>query len=595
MMALFDTLTVKQALGQIRDREAGWMQANIRFYNGDHWQNGEGWSGPRLDVKHPLYNNTLMEIMRTFVSKNVVKEVVDRHVAGVAGKEPGWGVTVRRMLAEGEEPGADERALIAEAEELLVSWWDGQFGLVGKGDELAGAHKIVQSVVSTALLGKRGVLRLFVPPGELNEAGQVPPGSLAESVKRIFVHHPEPDQSGVGVERSRLAQLGVYSYLGGVDGKEELAELTYLDGQSTMLRVIKEGGEVVNEARLALRGRLTMFELHRTLLVTDQVLQQQKMLNLAKTMMQRNVIQGGFLERTFFNTQMPGKNVADTDRPGTTRFVPEPFHTGPGVTNFLAGVTYTDADGNQQVASPSVVYRDPVAVGTFEDTERSAYRGILEEVHQLHALISGDAAASGESRVQARSDFEQSLLLTKPEVEAALRWLLETVLAMAAQFSQQPGRYDGLRVNAEARIDTGPVTADEQRIVGELVDKKLLSKTTGRQRVKVEDTDAEAALVAQESEQEQQLLGTALLNAQRRLDGGNQGVGIGGEIPGGVALESAPDNLQSTKGLNGAQITAAVGLIEQLAAGRIEKAAAIELIVSMGVERQRAELIINGG
>lgn len=124
------------------------------------------------------------------------------------------------------------------------------------------------------------------------------------------------------------------------------------------------------------------------------------------------------------------------------------------------------------------------------------------------------------------SDFEQSLLLTKSEVNGALRWLLETVLAMAAVFSGQPGRFASLRVNAEARLQLGAVSADDQKMVGELVDKKLLSRETGMTRIGVEDTDAEKARIAQESEQDKTLLATALLNAQEQLDGGEQSNGV---------------------------------------------------------------------
>lgn len=523
---MFDNLTLKQAREMVPQAEE-WQESNEAFYRGDHWQNGLGWSGPMLESTHRLYQETMVQIRRGFVSKNVVKEIVGRHVAGVVGREPAWVVTVRRPLGEEEQPTGQEQALIAEAESLLVSWWDGQQGALTEEneDELAGVHKTIQAAVAKMLLTRRGALRLFVPPGELNEAGQVPRGTLEESIRRIYVHQPAAEQATVKVDRARMDGIGVYLYQ---EGREERAELTYLNGAATVVRIVKAGDEdaTIGLSPLKLGGRLTMYEMRRPLLVTEQVRQLQKALNLGLTMMQRNVVQAGFLERTFFNTQLPGKNVPDPDRPGQVKFVPEPLHVGSGVTNFLSGVSYEDAEGNTQVATPSVVYRDPVSVAVFEATERSAYRGILEEVQQGHALLAGEVAPSGESRRQARSDFEESLLLTKSEVNGAVRWLLETVLAMAAVFSGQPDRFAGLRVNAEARLNLGPMSTEDQKLVGELVDKELISRETGMGRIGIEDTDAEKGRIRQEREEKGQSLAASLLKAQSQLDGGQQSNGV---------------------------------------------------------------------
>jgi hypothetical protein len=180
------------------------------------------------------------------------------------------------------------------------------------------------------------------------------------------------------------------------------------------------------------------------------------LLNLAKTMLARNVVLGGFLERIILNAQLPGEYVEDATTKKKT-FVPSPLKTGAGTTNVLAGLPVSDATGRVTgYATPTIIYRDPVPVTTFNDTALAAYRGMLEEVHQLHAAIAGDATASGESRRQARADFEASLGATIAEVEAAGRWLLETALALAAAFSNQAGRFDALRATFTCRVDSGP-------------------------------------------------------------------------------------------------------------------------------------------
>jgi len=231
--------------------------------------------------------------------------------------------------------------------------------------------------------------------------------------------------------------------------------------------------------------------------ITPQVRQQQMLLNLALTMLGRNVVLGGFLERILLNAQLPGTMQQQGD--GSTRFIPDPLQVGAGTTNVLTGLPITDANGEvTSYATPSVVYRDPVKIETFVETKADAYRGILEEVQQLHALISGDATASGESRKQARSDFVSSLADTTTQVERGGRWLLETLLAMAAAFSGQSGRYQELRAVFSCHIDTGPISGDDMDATRANVQAGLLSEESGMAQIGVEDVDVEQARIASE-------------------------------------------------------------------------------------------------
>lgn len=56
--------------------------------------------------------------------------------------------------------------------------------------------------------------------------------------------------------------------------------------------------------------------------------------------------------------------------------------------------------------------------------------------------------------------------------------------------------------------------------------------------------------------------------------------------------DAAPANLESTLGLNGIQIQAALSVLEQVAAGSIKPAAGIELLVALGIERERALIMV---
>lgn len=484
MTTPYPSYTLTDAQAVLPDTPA-WLIANAAYYAGDHWQQGNAWSGPIPPEGHALYQKTLLEIKRAFTSKNAVAETTDRHRDAVIGVEPAWSLTPRRPLAEGEGPTPDEQALIDEAEAALTTWWDER-----------GALDTLQEAVAVLLYAARSPLRLYVPSGLLEEREDgsmaVPVGALEESLERIWFEAPDVRSCAVHTDDDTKAKIGVFLF-----EQEDVrkAELCYLDGGATVICIV--GGETEQESRLDLGGRLTIYEIDRALLITEQVRQSQNLLNLALTMLQRNVIQGGFLERTFFNTQMPGK-YADDPTTGERTFEPDPLHVGPGVTSFFAAIEYEDTDGKKQFLNPSVVYRDPVTIDTFTGTRDHAYRNILEETRQLYALLTGDAQASGESRKQALVDFEASLRKTKTQTERALRWLLETVLAMAAQFSGQPGRFAGLRVDAECRLDLGPVSAYDQESAIKLRDAGFISTETGMSRVGVDDVDAEKTRIAAE-------------------------------------------------------------------------------------------------
>jgi len=487
MASPFDSLTIPQIQQAITAATPGDAAPNAKFFAGDHWQEGCGWVGPQPAPGDTNAAQVMCEIRRAFVSKNAIREVVRRHVSGVVGHEPAWGLTVRRPLQTDEQPTADEQALIDEAEAALTTWWDER-----------GLKKIVGEVVRHALLGGRSSIRLFVPPGLLVD-GRVPQGDLAASLGKIYAQAVCGTAAIVLTHTATQQRCGVYLY---TERNQTYAELCYVDMErgETMLRIV--GGETATETRLPLDGQLLMHELRCDLLITDQVRDNQKQLNLARTMQGRNVVQGGFLERIVLNGQLPGSWVDDARSPGGKRFVADPhLKVGAGTTNFISGVPIRDQNGAiTGYTDPSVVYRDPVSVATFEATAQDAYRAILEETQQLHALIAGDATASGESRKQARADFEDSLLPTKSDVDTLIRNVLAAVLALAAVFAGQRGRYAGLRPTCDCRLNTGPLSGDEQREIVNQYDTGLISRETAMARIGIEDVDAEAARIAAEQD-----------------------------------------------------------------------------------------------
>lgn len=534
----FDDYDLKKATEVVSGRFDAQAAINLAFYNGDHFQGGEGWIGPRRTLDDALYQASMKEIERGFISHNVIAEVTSRHVSGVLGRELHWAFTVKRELESvqvtdpvtGElvmregEPTDEEKALIAEAEAALVAWWDKR--------EIP---EILQNMLAGALNIKRAPLRLHVPPGLRDQSGNLPPGDLAACLDMIWLQHLGTDEdtlnqqvpsATVYTDKNTRRDVGIFTYK---DADKDAAELSYVgdDGQ-TVLRIIGAEGAESAPLLLPLGGRLTLYELTRSCLITPQIVSQQKALNMAMSMKQRNAVMGGFLERVLLNVKWPSKTTTNAD--GSTTETPLPLNVGPGTTNSFQGAEFTDENGNVRVANPSISYRDPVSPLTFIQTEDSIYLSMLQEAQQLHYALAGDAVVSGESRKQARDAFHKDLQFSAGKVEAAARWALETVLAMASFFANQPGRFEVLRAMVQAHVDSGPISAEEMTVAADMYDRGVWAKETAQSETGIEDVDAENARIDQEqakrSLRETNLAQAALDEAKRKFDQERNGVPV---------------------------------------------------------------------
>lgn len=513
---LFDSLDLATAQRIVNSRVDKQAEINLKYLKGDHWQASKGWPGPRTGAGEEAISSAMMAaIEASFVSRNAIGEVTGRHVAGVLGRTVHWKFTVKRELKEEtikddatqvervvkEQPTEQEQALIDEAEAALVSWWDKR--------EIG---EVLQKMEAAVLNAKRAAMRIYVPPDLRDSAGNLPPGDLSQTLDYIYLQHLGTNDDSLDIQfpsatvytqKTSRRQIGIYTYMlrdelidtQGDDGSKQnndRAELTYLDdaGQ-TVLRIIDKTGNIDQPITLPLGGRLFMYEITRPWLISPQVVSQQKLLNMAMTMKQRNAVLGGFLERIFSNVDWPGKWVPDSTKKSGQRFEPEPIKIGGGVATNITSLPVEDDKGHVTYLQPAVQYRDPVSPATFIETEDSAYLAILQECNQLHYALAGDAVVSGESRKQAREAFKQDLQLSAGKVQAVVRWALETILAMAAIFAGREGDFDGLRVYAQAKIDSGPVSADDMRVAAEMKDDDLWSVETAMSATGIEDVDAE--------------------------------------------------------------------------------------------------------
>lgn len=474
------------------------LTINRAFFDGDHWQMGAGWIGPHAQVVDPDYATTMNELVAAFTSKNVIREVVKRHASGLIGKPPTWSFVPRRALAEGEQPSQAEATAMAEANRLVRAWWDARK-----------VQSLLHDALCTLLFAARAPLRLYIPSGLLSEAQDdtgantnvVQVSSVADALNLIWPDHPKPEYAAVAQDDATKMEAGVRIYSGTDDHNEDVdaIELVYLDTHGrTVVRILTEDTAAAapqSAYDFDYGARLSMIEMRRDPLITPQVTQAQRALNLALSMLPRSVITGGFLERVLLNAQLPGHFEKDVTG-ASTRFIPSPLVVGAGTTNAFAGIELKDAMGNVSLTTPDVKWRDPVPVDAPIDAAAKHYLDILDEVSQLHVVLSGDAVVSGKSREQARAEYVNSLMDTRPEVDAALRFLLETPLAMAEALCGQTGVFTNLvRVSVSCRLDTGPLSPEE-RTANEASIGKTLSTETAMSRNHVDDIDAELGRMA---------------------------------------------------------------------------------------------------
>jgi hypothetical protein len=501
---------VAAASGLFSTRRSPGAIANTLYYESDHWQKGDGWIGAKPLVTNS-YNQTMLQIKDAFVSENVIAEVVDRHVGGILGREPLWGFVPQATVSQSAQTRRKRFAKLfsfifpssqnvsaahldrfaQEADEALTVWWDqGQ------------PRKRLKEAIAKCLNEERVLLRLLVPRGLYNDKKEIPvQPSLADALKLLHIQVVTSDKGGVFIDSTTQKPFGLYVYK--VE-QSQCVELSYVDDVGeTVHQILSDDPKLVAQpVAYDMQGRLWMHEVQRKPLITEQIRSNQKSLNLALTMMMRNVNLAGNLERVIMNAERPKRKIRVVDNSAQgyhEETVDSDWLTGPGVSNLLSGLLVRDDDGKIiGRANPNISYKDPVAIDTFVGTRAEYRECILGQAQQIHVMISGDSTVSGRSREQARAEYRGSLLDTKEPLDDAGRWILEGGLRIAAQFCNRVGDFAGLRCDFDSRIEDGPISPEERSANREDVAAKLLSRESAMSRNGTEDTDSEKLKIAED-------------------------------------------------------------------------------------------------
>lgn len=481
-----------------------------RFYDGDHWQSQLAYVGPQALESDGTVSSAGMDVIKgKFVFENMIAEIVGRHVSGVLGEQPHWQVTPKKPTGENGTASEIERKKSKDAEDALTTWMDSCMSdYTSDEDKL---DPITQFCVNL-LLFDRAVMRVFVPE---SISGNVSAPTMEEALSKLYFHAPEITQAGVVTDKNTQEKLGAYYWS---DTETDYFESTYRVGGVTFLRTVINNVESITQHNM--RGRLFIYEARRPRFVKESIISLQKTLNMVLTMLGRNVNVGGSPETFFLNAMLPGKTkIVD----GKQQYVADPVQVGAGTVISVSGIPVRDpVTGSETFTTPNVTFRDPVPVDTFTNSENALRYSILAEAQQLHAIITGDAAVSGESRIQALADFENSLKQTAKAMNSMLQWLFETALSLASTVMGTEGEYDDYRVVVQCNTNAGPLSAEMLRTIADVKDKNFISHETGLALARVQDVEAEIQRVNMEKQkamdEQQQYVDINAKQAQNTLN-----------------------------------------------------------------------------
>lgn len=493
-------------INEAAKRMRRWSSARS-MYSGDMWDAGKGYIGPVPVSLDANYNDILYNIKRTFTGRNVIQEIVDRAVDALLSKSPDWKIYDKMLLRAGKVPGVEQTQIaqpdpleqqaqenleidntstnpkIKEAEALLSEVWN----RAKLGDALK------ESLTDRMVSGK-GILRIYLAKKFFTKKDKIK--DFFEIAKYIKVECVEGTKGQVlddGGEKLSIIELTSKK------AKEKMLEISFVDeNDKTFVATIKSGesldanvatedddvSDIVKNLRkiasvsseFSLDGEITADQMEGKPLVTETMLQNNRALNLDLSLGVGILIEAGYAEMVTTNVAMETRTITDPEDPSRTIQVPKGLRRGPGIVNNLLGEQTVNAEGETKFEQPDVYFKEPSPLKSFIDGENLYYRQILSESSQTHILITGDAKASGESRIQARQGFVKKSQRFKPSLDVHGTWLLNGIMNLAASAIDKDGYFSELGVLFDCKVYAGELSADEQNVIISRYEKGLISK-----------------------------------------------------------------------------------------------------------------------
>jgi len=475
------------------------------LYKGDHWRGGNGWVGPKPEGDNSA--QILLRIQRQFASKNVVREVITRHTNSVFGKSPTVEILPAIEVEEGGDKNTPEEMKEIQSLKKAVSKWMKDKNVISK----------LQKALAMTLYGEVAILRFYIPKSNVDENGRlVDTESVEEAIEKIWFDISDIEGATVYQESDTKRRVGIFNYEN--DDEDEFVEITFkvtdfdVNGEQTeegdldfpylsadnidKTFIATFGGEEIDISEpIQLHGNLTMYRVQREAIITEQVKQNQDLLNKALTMWSANLDWSAFVERIILNGMPPGQWKENADNEWEFDASGE-LKTGPSTTSFISGIPKFNEGGEIVGAeSPSVVFRDPINPDTFEKTRKTFYQNILEETHQAHIMLQAESQPSGISRREAKKDFEDDVSTSVNHFNEAGKWMIETLIYLATWMNGTDADEPEYIAQFECNPNLGAVTSEDVDIIAKMRETGLISDETAMSRLGVDDVKSEKAKI----------------------------------------------------------------------------------------------------
>ena len=487
----------------------------MKAYNNDFWQNGLGSLLPPGNGTNASAVNNMFA--KRYVFRNVIKECTGRVSGAFFGKAPNWKYrSGGKEVARPKEVKGDADASIKEVDDALADLWTRQ----NLADEMSKAFE-------SRLAFGRGGLRVFLPT-KFKRANTVTQAQepdvetsdeaiatvqfpdIPTAIRAMRVEFVPPTQGRLLDDEGEQFSIVSYSVREDWQTKEHegVIEFSFVDNKKmTFLGTLKERGGESSLKALAEKGQLsdgmaldectTYSEFKGEPYISPGLYKNNQLLNLALTCAGFSLVDNGFGEMVLTNVDLETETIIGPD--GEPQKIPKRIKRGGAVINNFVGIeTVDETTGATQVATPGVTFRDPTPMNAFKDGSDMAYAACLQEAGQLYALISGDATASGESRIQALADFLLRITKYKSEVDEQGSWLLTLIVLFAATLANKTSPID--RVMFDSRVHVANVSASERDVIMKMRRDGVISRETERVLLGVDDPSMEATLVLKEQQ-----------------------------------------------------------------------------------------------
>lgn len=466
--------------GRIRRlrRRISLQKENWLYYVGDTFR---FWTGPAPEAGDPQANKVIQQIENAYISNNLIKECIDRNVAGMVGLMPQWYLRIGEEESPIDVPvePTSRDPLATTGEGILQTWLDQMLRHVALQDSDTDSNPLTQAVTQMNVTG-RGYLRLYQPKRFKDSSN-----ADAKLYNRIRLHCPPPGSVSIDRDDDGEIEQITYTYDGGTETQQ-------LNPDTGVVKFTIAGKSVEAEDWTSdFGGHWTIYELRSPALINEDIKRLQNAINKTLTMLGRNLDQAGFLERIITNAQMPGQWIDDPARPGKQKFIPDErgLQVGAGKTTFLSGIKTPEGS----YLSPGITYRDPVNIATFDQSINLFAKQMYLAFNQGHILASGDGNMSGVSREQLRQDANLPIDRRALVIENAFANILEVVLRFV-----DPLKFANVYATVKLRKSLNLLTPDASAEIRNNYQAKLMSRATAMSKLGIENPDAEAALIDEE-------------------------------------------------------------------------------------------------